>query len=222
VAQTIGSLAIMSRLFVALGAFALLAAACGDSGESSSESVSEPPPESSESECDTTPTSGAAVGEVLEIAVADVVVHVLGCVEYSTSPPAGGDHFGAWQNCGFYTAPLINEVAVHSLEHGAVWVTYGPDLDEATLEAMALRSLSESHLLVSPHDGLGSPIVLTAWGRQLAVESWDDPAVTSFLDQYLGRPSPTAPEPGVSCSGAIGDPPDDPTADYDTAFIALS
>ena len=66
-------------------------------------------------------------------------------------------------------------------------MSYVPDADPATLEAMALMSLSESHLLVSPYEGQDSPFVLTAWGCQLAVESMDTPAATSFLDLYLGR-----------------------------------
>ena len=92
----------------------------------------------------------------------------------------------------------------------------------AIFEAMSLMALAESHLLVSPYEGQDSAIVLTAWGRRLAVESWDDPAAGSFLDQYLGERSPTAPEPGAPCSGAIGDPPAGATTDYDVAFDALS
>ena len=214
----------MVRLVAGFVTAALVVTACGDSGEVGSESLSESLSEASaEVVCDSAPPNlDAKSDEVVEIAVADVVVHVLGCVDYSTAPPAGGDHFGAWQNCGFYTVPLIDEVAVHSLEHGAVWVTHLPGTDSSTLDAMSLLASTESHLLVSPYEGQHSPIVLTAWERQLAVESWDSPAVASFLDQYLGRRSPTAPEPGVSCSGAIGDPPDDATANYGAALDAMS
>lgn len=159
-------------------------------------------------------------------AVAEIDVggrdHVLGEVAYPSAPPAGGDHFVAWQNCGFYDQPIIDEVAVHSLEHGAVWVAYAPDTDEATRGAISARADRESHLLASPYAGLAAPLVLTAWGRQLSVDEWDDPATESFLDQYLGRRSPTAPEAGVSCSGAIGSPPSDPLRGYQEAIAAVS
>ncbi len=49
-------------------------------------------------------------------------------VTYTENPPVGGVHNPVWQNCGYYAAPIPNETAVHSLEHGAIWITYQPDL----------------------------------------------------------------------------------------------
>src|SRR6266487_5482045 len=47
---------------------------------------------------------------------------------YAQIPPVGGDHSASWQTCGIYSSPVPNEHAVHSLEHGAVWITYQPTL----------------------------------------------------------------------------------------------
>ena len=49
--------------------------------------------------------------------------HVVGKVTYAQMPPVGGKHSAVWQNCGIYSAPVANENAVHSMEHGAVWIT---------------------------------------------------------------------------------------------------
>lgn len=193
----------MARLLPALLVIAAIAGACGDSSESPA-----------------APT-GAGTDQVVEIEVTSAD-HVLGEVDYPSSPPAGGDHFGAWQNCGFYTVTLRDEVVVHSLEHGAVWVTYRAGIDSPMLEAIGAATASESYLLASPYENQESPLVLTAWGRQVEVDTWTDPAVAEFLDDYLGRRSLTAPEPGASCADAIGDPPDDPLARYDEAVAALS
>jgi hypothetical protein len=192
----------MVRVLLSLLGVAVVGGACGDSPESATD-----PPD----------TEQASVVEV-EVSGAS---HVLGDAAYPTSPPAGGDHFGAWQNCGFYTVPLRDEVAVHSLEHGAVWVTYRADTDATTLDAISSLTASESHLFASPYEDQETLLVLTAWARQLHVEAWTDPAVADFLDEYRGRKSPTAPEPGASCEGAIGVPPDDPLANYDEALAAF-
>ena len=54
--------------------------------------------------------------------------HVSGVLEYEVMPPVGGNHNDYWQNCNgmVYDAPIAKEHAVHSLEHGAVWVTLPP------------------------------------------------------------------------------------------------
>lgn len=43
-------------------------------------------------------------------------------ITYAESPPVGGEHADVWQNCGFYGGMISSEQAVHSLEHGAVWI----------------------------------------------------------------------------------------------------
>ncbi len=47
-------------------------------------------------------------------------------VSYPQTPPVGGDHAPVWQNCGFYGQAVLTGRGVHSMEHGAVWVTYRP------------------------------------------------------------------------------------------------
>jgi hypothetical protein len=144
--------------------------------------------------------------EVVPVASAH---HVDQPVDYPTRPPAGGDHYPVWQNCGFYTEELTDELAVHSLEHGAVWITYAPDADDATRQAIAALAAANPYVLASPYPANPAPVVLTAWGRQAKVQSADDPLVAQFLATYL-QDGPTTPEPGAACSGAVGRPPNQP------------
>jgi hypothetical protein len=132
--------------------------------------------------------------------------HVDGPVEYEQSPPVGGDHNSTWQNCDFYTEPIANEHAVHSLEHGAVWITYQPDLPESDLETLREDMGTSGYVLVSPYEDQDSPVVLSAWGVQLEVDSVDDPNIEQFLNKYVLGPQTQ--EQNAACTGgtsATGD-----------------
>jgi hypothetical protein len=128
--------------------------------------------------------------------------HVEGRVDYPQRPPVGGPHNPVWANCKFYDGEIPSENAVHSLEHGAVWITYTDDADDATLDAIRGLVEQSDHVLASLFPDQGDPIVLTAWNRQLRLDSIDDPRVEQFLETYLL--ADTAPEPGGPCSGGAG------------------
>jgi Protein of unknown function (DUF3105) len=125
---------------------------------------------------------------------------------YPQSPPVGGDHAFVWQNCGVYNEPIRNENAVHSLEHGAVWLAYRPDLPADQVAIVAAFAINQSHILVSPYPGLaaGEAVVVTAWGVQLRLDSVTDPRLAQFVAKY--QEGPQAPELGVTCSHGTGDP----------------
>lgn len=153
------------------------------------------------------------IAGVLAFAPADVKTdqaHVNGTVDYLVSPPTRGAHNPVWQNCGFYAKPVITENAVHSLEHGAVWITYTDAADDAARSTLQALAKANGFVLVSPFSGNPAPFVLTAWGRQLRVDSITDSRVAQFIDTYA-KDAPSVPEPGAPCSGALGVPPDRPT-----------
>lgn len=117
-------------------------------------------------------------------------------------PPVGGVHYDAWQTCGIYLEPIAPENAVHSLEHGAVWITYQPDLPAGQIEQLQSLVRGEPYLLLSPYPEQRSPIVLTAWAAQLEVDSAADERVETFVQRY--RLGPSTPERGGACSGTGG------------------
>jgi hypothetical protein len=129
----------------------------------------------------------------------DSAAHVSEPVNYAQTPPVGGPHWGVWQNCGFYASPINNENAVHSMEHGAVWITYQPDLSAAQVDVLRSRAENTTYVLVSSFPDLSAPVVASAWGIQLQLESADDPALAAFIREY--RQGPQTPEPGASCTG---------------------
>jgi Protein of unknown function (DUF3105) len=135
--------------------------------------------------------------------------HVTGTVQYDHSPPVGGDHSAVWQNCGVYDRPVANENAVHSLEHGAVWITYLPDLPSAEVDRLrALVKASydgpDRYVVLSPYPGQSAPIIASAWGHQLTLQNAGDPRLQGFINYF--RQGPQTLEPGAPCSGGTGSP----------------
>lgn len=128
-------------------------------------------------------------------------------VDYPTSPPAGGAHDAAWLDCGVYDEPIRDENAVHDLEHGTVWISYRPDLDDDEVGALA-GALPENGIL-APYDDLPAPVVVTVWERQLRLTGVDDPRLALFLARFSD--GHTAPEPFASCVGGLQDGDDEDT-----------
>lgn len=120
-------------------------------------------------------------------------------ITYAENPPVGGEHADIWQNCGFYDGAVSSEQAVHSLEHGAVWITYSPDLAEE--QRVRLQELTREHdyVLISAFTGLPSPIVATAWNHQLVLDDLDDDQLNEFIRRF--KLNDESPEPGAPCTG---------------------
>ncbi|WP_354644748.1 DUF3105 domain-containing protein [Kitasatospora camelliae] len=129
--------------------------------------------------------------------------HVQTPVTYSQTPPVGGDHNPVWLNCmgDVYTKPVPNENAVHSLEHGAVWISYNDKATPADVDTLSAKVKGGHHVFMSPYPTQPGTITLTAWSTQLTVDSASDPRVNAFLTQYVLGPQ--TPEPGAACTGGL-------------------
>jgi peptidyl-prolyl cis-trans isomerase B (cyclophilin B) len=130
--------------------------------------------------------------------------HTDGRVTYEVLPPVGGDHAQQWQNCQgeVYVEPVLNENAVHSLEHGAVWVTHEPDLAADQVRALADRVRGNEKSFMSPYPALDRPISLQAWGYQLKVDDAGDPRIDEFIEAL--RVNASLEGPNARCDGGVG------------------
>ncbi|MFF9347509.1 DUF3105 domain-containing protein [Streptomyces sp. NPDC014734] len=130
--------------------------------------------------------------------------HVSGPVDYPMKPPVGGDHNPVWLNCDgeVYEDAVPDENAVHSLEHGSVWVTYTDGAAKADVAKLAERVGRTPYSLMSPYKDQAGTIMLTAWGNQVTVDGADDPRVDQFFSAFVQGPQ--TPEPGAACTGGRG------------------
>jgi hypothetical protein len=125
--------------------------------------------------------------------------HKDGPLTYVTNPPVGGDHNPLWQNCmgDVYDQPIANEHAVHSLEHGAVWVTYKQGLDADQVNTLKAKVQGKDYMLMSPIAGLDKNVSVQAWGYQLKVDNANDKRIDQFIKDLRLNASM---EPGAACS----------------------
>ncbi len=126
-----------------------------------------------------------------------------GRIDYRRTPPTNGDHAPLWQNCGYYSEPIDARTAVHSMDHGVVWISYNPNLPQSQIEE--LRSYAEKdYTIVAPYPNLPAPVVATAWRLQLELDGADDPRLRQFVDDF--KNSEIAPLSGNRCVGGAGEP----------------
>ncbi|MEU6483842.1 DUF3105 domain-containing protein [Streptomyces sp. NPDC046887] len=130
--------------------------------------------------------------------------HVAKPVSYPMKPPVGGDHHRAWLNCdrNVYKVPVPEVHAVHSLEHGAVWVTYSDKAPAGDVKKLEEKVGKTSYSFISPVKDQAGAVMLSAWGKQITVDGADDPRVDAFFGKYVQGTQ--TPEPGAACTGGVG------------------
>ena len=137
--------------------------------------------------------------------------HLVADLDYDSPAPSGGDHLPSpgWLNCGVYDGAVPDELAVHSLEHGAVWIALGRDATDDDREAaVELADTEPGRVIVSDVADLPNPVELVAWGFRLPLDAATDERAAAFVEQFVDRS--TAPEAGAACEGGFGEPPSPP------------
>lgn len=119
-------------------------------------------------------------------------------------PPVGGTHNNTWQQCQYYSAPINPGMGVHSMEHGAVWITYSPDLPQDQIDKIKELADGQDYVLASPYAGLPTPVVLSAWNHQLQLQSINDNRVDQFIKVFKHSQKYT-PEYRATCESGSTD-----------------
>lgn len=102
--------------------------------------------------------------------------------KWNTDPPTSGPHYEVPAVYGSYEEPLSLAQLVHNLEHGAVYVLYGPKVPEETVdELQAFYDDDPTGMLLAPLPSLGDKIALGAWTVPEEGQNDPDAQGTSYL-----------------------------------------
>jgi hypothetical protein len=115
---------------------------------------------------------------------------------WNTDPPTNGPHYGIAGIFGIYEDELESARVVHNLEHGGVFILYGDDVPDATVDE--LRAFYDDHkigTIMAPLDRLGDEFALGAWvvdgdtdnGFLAKCTDFDDDATSSFFSALQFR-----------------------------------
>ena len=109
--------------------------------------------------------------------------------------PAGGPHYAQPLRQGIYDQQIADGNAIHSLEHGMVWITYQPDeVSEADLQIMNdVASDFGRDVILSPRVENSSLIIIVSWGQRLTMDQPDEQLLRDFVTTNRNR----SPEPGI-------------------------
>jgi hypothetical protein len=110
-------------------------------------------------------------------------------------PPVRGPHYAQPQRVGVYEQPVPDGNAIHSLEHGIVWISYNPELlNEEGINA--LEALGEQYggdTIIAPRPLNATAIAAASWGQRLKLDGFD----TGQLEDFIRTNRNRAPEPFV-------------------------
>ena len=118
--------------------------------------------------------------------------------KYNSNPPTSGPHEEVFASGYISTVPLSNPIQVHLLEHGSVIVQYNCTCPDLVKKLTALAQSFDTYnpqmamemgkaILIAPNPTIGHKIVLTAWTRLLALDSYNEESIKQFITAWLGN-----------------------------------
>lgn len=108
-------------------------------------------------------------------------------VDYQTNPPTSGSHLAQAKEWGIYDKEIDDKAAVHSMEHGGIWISYK---DLSTEEIQVLEDIGKQNslsTLISPRQGNDNKIVVTSWGKMMKLDGVDKALIQKYIDTYKNQ-----------------------------------
>ena len=121
-------------------------------------------------------------------------------VEYETTPPTSGNHFGTPLDAGFFPSEQPEGAVVHNLEHGQIAIWYSPDMPEEAIDDLEayvetanndpdLPGTAPRPVLAVPYDGLEGDTTYAAagWAASQACAEYSRDALDGFRERFQGN-----------------------------------
>ncbi len=107
---------------------------------------------------------------------------------YNSNPPTSGPHYATPIRAGIYHQVVPDELLVHNLEHGHIWMTYRDPEDTEAIEALTrIQNAFPQWSVVTHRPDNDDRIAAAAWGRLLTLEEPDEDQLLAFITRHRNR-----------------------------------
>ncbi len=107
---------------------------------------------------------------------------------YNSNPPTSGWHFPAPADWGFYNEELPDELLVHNLEHGGIWISFKDAGDTELIDRLvALSRRYRTKVVITLRAKNDSRLALVAWGRLMTLDQYDERAIVDFINRFKNK-----------------------------------
>lgn len=114
---------------------------------------------------------------------------------YDSNPPTSGWHWGdETAGPGIKDQAVPDELALHSLEHGAAILWYRADLPQSEVDRLKkVFTEASGKKIMLPRKELDVPVALTSWNYLLKLEIIDEVKIKEFIEINNDRAPEKAP-----------------------------
>jgi hypothetical protein len=107
---------------------------------------------------------------------------------YNSDPPTSGWHFPQPADWGYYNGELPDELVVHNLEHGGIWISFKrADDTEVINKLVALSRRYRSKVIITLRPKNDSRIAVAAWTHLMKLDQYDEAAIVTFINRFKNR-----------------------------------
>jgi hypothetical protein len=107
---------------------------------------------------------------------------------YNSNPPTSGWHYPAPADWGFYNEELPDELLVHNLEHGGIWISFRSAEDtELINQLVALLRGYRSKVIITQRSRNDTPLAVAAWGHLMKLDHYDNTAIVTFINRFKNQ-----------------------------------
>ncbi|MEK9148084.1 MAG: DUF3105 domain-containing protein [Patescibacteria group bacterium] len=110
--------------------------------------------------------------------------------DYNSNPPTSGPHHASPAEWGVYKEEIHDQILIHNLEHGGIWVAYKPGVSPDVISRLeAVASEFGRKVIMAPRPANDADIALAAWNHldKFSAAEFSEERVRNFIKAYRNR-----------------------------------